>query len=257
VRQAIEAMLESWLWELANHLQNRIPDPVDYIEMRRHTFGSELTMSLARLAQGQDVIPPELYDHRVVHELETAAEDYACMVNDLWSYQKEIEFEGQVHNLVLVVEAFLGVDRATARDVVAHLAGERMRQFEHIVATDMPALYRDLDLAPEIRAALDRHADELKDWMSGILEWHRRCVRYTEAELRRHGSLGPSRTVLHNPTGLGTNGASPHRAPASVPAAAAPAAAVPAAGAAAGHRRIFVPGLAAPPVPGRPVTTSA
>ena len=43
--------------------------------------------------------------------------------------------------------------------------------------------------------------------MSGILEWHRRCVRYTEAELRRHGSLGPSRTVLHNPTGLGTSGA--------------------------------------------------
>jgi hypothetical protein len=34
-------------------------------------------------------------------------------------------------------------------------------------------------------------------------------VRYTEAELRRHGSLGPSRTVLHNPTGLGTSGALP------------------------------------------------
>jgi germacradienol/geosmin synthase len=45
--------------------------------------------------------------------------------------------------------------------------------------------------------------------MSGILEWHRRCARYTESELRRHGPLGPSRTLLHNPTGLGTTGALP------------------------------------------------
>ena len=209
LRHAIEVMLEAWLWELGNQVQNRIPDPVDYIEMRRHTFGSELTMSLARIAHGHDVIPPEVYRHRVVHEMETAAEDVCCMVNDLWSYQKEVEFEGEVHNLVLVVEAFFGVDRMTARDIVADLANQRMRQFEHILADDLPALYQDLDLAPPAREALARHAEELKDWMSGILEWHRRCVRYTEAELRRHGSLGPSRTVLHNPTGLGTSGALP------------------------------------------------
>ena len=42
-------MTESWLWELANQIQNRIPDPVDYVEMRRKTFGSDLTMSLSRL----------------------------------------------------------------------------------------------------------------------------------------------------------------------------------------------------------------
>jgi len=212
LHQAIEVMLESWLWELANQVQNRIPDPVDYVEMRRHTFGSELTMSLARIALGEDVIPAELYQHRVVHEMETAAEDFCCMVNDLWSYQKEVEFEGEVHNLVLVVEAFLNVDRLTARDIVADLANERMRQFEHILASDLPALSQDLDLAPPVREALGRHADELKDWMSGILEWHRRCVRYTETELRRHGSLGPSRTILHNPTGLGTSGALPRPA---------------------------------------------
>ena len=39
-RTAVEDMTSSWLWELANQAQHRVPDPVDYIEMRRHTFGS-------------------------------------------------------------------------------------------------------------------------------------------------------------------------------------------------------------------------
>ncbi len=33
--------------------------------------------------------------------------------------------------------------------------------------------------------ALGQHADYLKNWMSGILQWHREATRYTEAELRR------------------------------------------------------------------------
>ena len=33
-RSGIQSMTESWLWELANQIQNRVPDPVDYIEMR-------------------------------------------------------------------------------------------------------------------------------------------------------------------------------------------------------------------------------
>ena len=52
-RRAIQDMTDSWVWELANQIQNRIPDPIDYIEMRRKTFGSDLTMSLSRLAQGE------------------------------------------------------------------------------------------------------------------------------------------------------------------------------------------------------------
>src|SRR3954447_16427683 len=32
-RNAVETMTASWLWELQNHIQQRIPDPIDYIEM--------------------------------------------------------------------------------------------------------------------------------------------------------------------------------------------------------------------------------
>jgi germacradienol/geosmin synthase len=183
-RTSVEVMLESWLWELANQAQNRVPDPVDYIEMRRRTFGSDLTASLARLAS-YDLVPQDVYQHRVMRELETAAQDYACLVNDLFSYQKEIEFEGEVHNLVLVVENFLGVDRMRARDVANDLMTARMDQFQHIVATDLPAMFADLNLDDEVRRLLTKYAGRYQDWMSGILEWHRRCARYTSEELQR------------------------------------------------------------------------
>lgn len=203
-RKTVEDMTSSWVWELTNQAQHRVPDPIDYIEMRRKTFGSDMTMSLARLAHS-DVVPPEIYQTRVIRELDTAAQDYACFTNDLFSYQKEIEFEGELHNLVLVVENFLGVDRWKARDVVADLMTARMRQFEHIIANDLPALFDDFALDEPVRVILTRHADDLKEWMSGILEWHRKCVRYTEAELRRTRASGTPRDFSFLPTGLGTS----------------------------------------------------
>jgi germacradienol/geosmin synthase len=214
-RTAVLDMTASWLWELANKAGNRIPDPVDYVEMRRATFGSDMTMSLARLADGDDV-PDYIYDTRVVRELETAAQDYACFTNDLYSYQKEIQFEGELHNMVLVVEHFLDVDRWTAAEIVARLMKERMEQFERLVDVGLPALFADYDLAEPARNVLLRQAAMLKDWMSGILEWHRTAARYTDAELRRihHGF------TLY-PTGLGTAAAripAPTPTPAPAPA---------------------------------------
>jgi germacradienol/geosmin synthase len=183
-RKAVRDMTSSWVWEVGNQAQHRVPDPVDYVEMRRRTFGSDLTMSLARLAH-DDVVPAEMYQNRVLRELDTAAQDYACFLNDLFSYQKEVEFEGEVHNMVVVVENMLGVDPLAARDVVNDLMTARMQQFEKIAGTDLPAMCADLGLAEPVRQVLDRHVQDLREWMSGILEWHRRCARYAEAELLR------------------------------------------------------------------------
>lgn len=216
--KAVRDMTSSWVWELDNQAKNRVPDPVDYIEMRRRTFGSDMTMSLARVSHG-NVVPPEIYRTRTLRELETAAQDFACFANDLFSYQKEIEFEGELHNMVLVVGNFVDVDTERARDIVGNLANSRMEQFEHIVANEMSELYDRFELDEVARQRLDRHVDELKDWMSGILEWHRKCVRYTETELRRIRdgdgrddggavtSTGTGQGFDPRPTGLGTSAA--------------------------------------------------
>ena len=213
VPRAIEDMTESWLWELANQIQNRIPDPVDYVEMRRMTFGSDLTMSLARLAHG-DEVPPEIYLTRAMRGLDNSAADFACLLNDIFSYQKEIEFEGEINNGVLVVRNFLDCDTVTAVAVVNDLMTARMQQFERIVATELPALFDNFDLGAEARAILTGYVQELRDWMAGVLLWHRETRRYPEFELRRlplartpMAQTPPSRMLPSGPTGLGTSAA--------------------------------------------------
>jgi germacradienol/geosmin synthase len=202
-RKAVEDMTESWVWELANQIQNRIPDPVDYIEMRRKTFGSDLTASLARLSLG-DGVPPEVFQTRAMRGLDNASADYACMTNDIFSYQKEIEFEGELHNAVLVVQRFLDLDVPAAVLVVRDLMTARMQQFEHILATELPAVLDDLALDKTARDKLARYITGLKDWVSGIIKWHEAVDRYKEFELRNTRKLGHKAGSL---TGLGTSAA--------------------------------------------------
>lgn len=202
-RRAIEDMTESWLWELANQIENHIPDPIDYIEMRRKTFGSDLTMSLARLAHGQE-IPTEIYSTRTMRGLDNAAADYACLTNDVFSYQKEIEFEGELHNGILVTQNFLGYDRVRAVEIVNNLMTARMQQFEHIVATELPALFENFNLDAKTRAQITDYVEKLQQWMSGVLRWHKTVDRYKEFELR---AARRRREFTGGATGLGTTAA--------------------------------------------------
>lgn len=190
LRAAVGSMTESWVWELSNQLQNRIPDPVDYLEMRRATFGSDLTLSLCRMGQGP-AVPPEVYASGPVRSLENAAIDYACLLNDVFSYQKEIEFEGEVHNAILVVQNFFGCDYPTALGVVHDLMTQRMQQFEHVVAHELPILYDDFGLSAAAREAMRGYVTDLQNWMAGILNWHRVVDRYKDSYLSRrsHGFL--------------------------------------------------------------------
>lgn len=188
------------MWEVGNLAVNRVPDPVDYVEMRRKTFGADLTMSLARLGpDGTGALPREIEETRVGQEMRTAAADYACFTNDLFSYQKEVQFEGELHNLVVVTEQFLGVDRWAAARVVANLMAARMKQFERLVADGLPALADQRGLDAAARAALRRRAQLLRDYMAGVLAWHRATPRYTDTGLRAT-YLG----FQPGPTGLGT-----------------------------------------------------
>ncbi|MGH4015169.1 MAG: family 2 encapsulin nanocompartment cargo protein terpene cyclase [Pseudonocardiaceae bacterium] len=203
-REGVERMTESWLWEIANHIQQRIPDPVDYVEMRRRTFGSDMTMSLARITKAGE-LPPELFRTRSMRGLENSANDYACFTNDIFSYQKEIEFEGELHNCVLVVQKFLDIAREQAVLVVNDLMTARLQQFEHIIATELPLLADEFDLDAEARTVLDVYVEGLQDWVAGILDWHRLSGRYPEGALRNRyrRPLQP----FGGPTGLGTSAA--------------------------------------------------
>ncbi|MEU6451940.1 germacradienol/geosmin synthase Cyc2 [Streptomyces sp. NPDC046979] len=190
LKTAVDAMTEAWVWELSNQIQHRVPDPVDYLEMRRATFGSDLTLGLCRAGHGP-AVPPEVYRSGPVRSLENAAIDYGCLLNDVFSYQKEIEYEGEVHNAILVVQNFFGVDYPAALRVVQDLMNQRMRQFEHVVAHELPVVYDDFQLSEEARDIMRGYVTDLQNWMAGILNWHRNVPRYKAEYLagRTHGFL--------------------------------------------------------------------
>ncbi|WP_424187372.1 terpene synthase family protein [Actinokineospora sp. G85] len=213
-RSAVDVMVDSWLWELENMHLNRIPDPVDYIEMRRKTFGSDMTMALSRIGHGEQV-PPEIFRTRPVQALENSAADVAWMINDIYSYQKEIQFEGEVHNLIRVVEHFLDAPLDRAITVVGDLLAARLDQFLHVIEVELPALFEDYSLDQQARQTLQRYAQELKHWIAGILIWHEDCRRYKEEHLQRQfghespGAVGAGAAVAswRLPKGLGTSAA--------------------------------------------------
>jgi len=130
-------------------------------------------------------VPAELWETRVVQTMERSAMDYCTMLNDVFSYRKEIQHEGEVHNIVRVIENFLGVSQSRAFEITYALMDSRLGQF-----------IRAVDELPQ-NAALTRYADELKDWIVGIIHWHKETSRYDEA-----GEL----PVFHRgPSGLGTS----------------------------------------------------
>ncbi|WP_325570632.1 terpene synthase family protein [Actinospica sp.] len=185
LRNAVVTMIESWLWELDNTALNKIPDPIDYLEMRRKTFGAELTACLASIKQGA-VVPPELVQHEAIASLENSAADYAFMINDVFSYQKEIQYEGEVHNLLLVVETFFDCSYKDALRIVEDVMAQRLAQFERAASIELPLAYADYELNEEARAALDGRAAQLRDWIAAVLNWHRDTRRYSEEDLVRH-----------------------------------------------------------------------
>ena len=211
LRRALEIMLDSWVWEVANQIENRIPDPVDYIEMRRATFGSDLTIALAQMSLG-DEVPAEVFQTRAMQNLEKSAMDYATMLNDVFSYQKEIEFEGEVHNMVLVVERFFDWPKEKAVAFVNDLMTSRMQQFQYILDNEIEPMADEMGLDETVRKRIDRYAELLQLWMSGILNWHVKCDRYREDTLLKTHTPGNMLKGLH---GWGTSAA--RLAPPAVP----------------------------------------
>lgn len=224
LRGSIEEMLDSWVWEIGNMAQHRVPDPVDYIEMRRLTFGSQLTSNLARFG-AEEAVPAEVWRSGTVKALVNSASDYACLMNDVFSYQKEVQFEGEVHNGVLVVQNFFGCDRDQALGIVHDLMSSRLDQFQHVAANELPILYEDFKLDAAGRQALEDYAQGLRNWLSGILNWHTHVGRYREEELEYQPDAYVRRMTAQPPA---TAPAAPAPATAAPAAPVAPAAAGPA-----------------------------
>lgn len=205
-RVLVQDMLQSWVWELVNHIENRVPDPVDYIEMRRQTFGAEFGMSLAQLNL-DPTIPKEIFKTRTMRALVNSAADAVGLINDIVSYRKEIEIEGELNNCVLVVKQFLGCQGQQAIEIVRDISAARIRQFEHVRATELTTLFDQFELPPKAREGLLKYVESIQNWIAGVAHWHFVVPRYIN--LREHPHPTTGQPTPNAPVGLGSSAARP------------------------------------------------
>ncbi len=203
LRYSIETYATSWLWELANHVQNRIPDPIDYVEMRRKTVAADLTMVFPQLNPDEE-IPSEIYSSQIMREITKSAIDCTWITNDIFSYRKEIEFEGELNNGVLVVQNFLNCNSSEAISIINNLATARIRQFEHLIETELSIFLEHFNLDTETSRKIFNYIENLKIMMYASLQWHRMVDRYKESELQNERLR---RSMPITTGGLGTSAA--------------------------------------------------
>lgn len=190
-------------WELSNINRNRIPNPIEYIEMRRRVGGAPWSADLVEHAVFME-IPPEIASTRPMQVLKDTFSDGVHLRNDIFSYQRETETEGELNNGVLVVERFLDCDPQHAANVVNDLLTSRLHQFENTTFTEIPLLFEEHQLDLATRENVLRYVKGLQDWQSGGHEWHMRSSRYMNT---RSDISARTRNVLDRPTGLGTSAA--------------------------------------------------
>lgn len=208
-RLLVQGMLDSWVWELVNHIENRIPDPVDYIEMRRQTFGAEFGMSLAQLSLDPEV-PQEIFKTRTLRALINSAADGISLINDIVSYRKEIEVEGELNNCVLVVKQFMGLTSQQAINTVSDISAARIRQFEYVRKGELPTLIEQFKLSNRARDSVLKYVESIQNWIAGVAHWHFVVKRYIELRYHPHPTGGGQ--IPNGPISLGSSAAWLHRA---------------------------------------------
>nr|MDT0664536.1 germacradienol/geosmin synthase [Micromonospora sp. DSM 115978] len=172
-----KSLLDESLWELANINENRLANPVEYIEMRRKVGGAPWSANLVEHAADAEV-PSAIAATRPLQVLRDTFADAVHLRNDLFSYQREVEEEGELSNGVLVLERFLGCATQDAADAVNDLLTSRLHQFEHTAVTELPPVLVEHGVDPAGQADVAAYVKGLQDWQSGGHEWHLRSSRY-------------------------------------------------------------------------------
>lgn len=188
------------VWELANRAHDWVPDPVEYVEMRRKAFGAEFMADLVEFGLSM-MIRPDIYRTWTVTSLVRTHNDWVGLANDVLSYRREADLEGEINNGVLIAEAFLGCPREQAVHVVQRIIRSRLLHFEHVVETEVPVLFEDYLVDAVERDSILAYVQGLRDWMGGVHAWTATAARYRDCTDPGEDSPAP---WYGGPTGLGT-----------------------------------------------------
>jgi germacradienol/geosmin synthase len=166
-------LLDGALWELRRAGAGRIPNPLEYLRVRRRSGTARWAAGLAERANGAEV-PARLAATWPLRTIADSFADAAHLCDDLHRYASgDI---GEVTNGVLVLGEFLGLTPREAAAAANDLVAARIQRFEDAVG-ELPALYAGRSVSTAERAAVDAQVRALRDWQAGRASWHRRPGR--------------------------------------------------------------------------------
>ncbi|ASZ12404.1 hypothetical protein KTO58_12610 [Chitinophaga pendula] len=160
--RSMEDYFESCHWEAVNRAMAQTPAVAEYVAMRPYT-GALFADVVAIEIIEKVYLPDTVLQHPLVQRLVLACNNIVCWANDLFSCDKESQ-QGDVHNLVLVIqeEEKLGLQEAV--DAAARMHDDEVRLFCR--------LEKRLPQYDEAtNAELLRYVAVLKSWITGNYDW--------------------------------------------------------------------------------------
>src|SRR5262249_33217401 len=153
--ESTKNLLDESIWELDNIQRSRGANPIEYVEMRRKVGGAPWSANLVVHAAGAAVpaAAAATRRRRVVRAtladgvLKDSFADGVHLRNDIFSYQREIQEEGENANCILALERFLHIDTQQAADLTNDLLTSRLQQFENTALTEVPPLCDEYGLS--------------------------------------------------------------------------------------------------------------
>jgi len=204
-REQIEECLGGNLQELRNVTIGHATEPLEYLELKRRTNPGPLAGCLAEYGRPAE-LPDAVAEARPMRSLIDSSNDASLLVNDIYSYPREVACDADPANMVHVLQRFLGCDLQQAVDATANLARSRLDQFEHVAEVEVPTMVGEYGLSPAESARVREYIEVLRDSVPGWHEWFTRTSRYPQDVATAHPAavepITPRR--LGGPTGLGT-----------------------------------------------------
>nr|AHY23930.1 terpene synthase [Hypoxylon sp. E7406B] len=143
-------------------------DVQTYMEVRRGTIGAYPATAVALYAQGIEV-PENVFSHKSIQEFLRISADLALLVNDILSYQKDLDLNVD-HNLIrLLMEQGLSLQQAV--DEIGSMISNRYKDWFFALA-DLPSYGEEIDRQALLFAEVCRHV------ALGNLHWSFQTGRY-------------------------------------------------------------------------------
>jgi 5-epi-alpha-selinene synthase len=159
--------------------KGEVPSLDVYLALRRSSIGMEPMFDVMELALDRVLSPAEHASIEAV-ELRRLGAELSALVNDLSSLEKE-EALGDVCNVVIVMQAFLGSDRLRAREAIIERHDAELKRLSALEAR-LETTQRGSPLAGYARC--------IRQWLVGHAAWIRSSRRYEPCAAREDAHRG-------------------------------------------------------------------